>query len=309
MTQPIHLQFRASLRYNVPRRQWIAYHIKESFVWQPDQTTLAFRLPAPLFGLSQDGEYMLIGRGSGMLIAARTGQRVPITPQLMKRFSLGQRTAVQISGKKVILHNLALQGQTTTIDLAHELPAQSGNRVWERIDEALLSPNGRFLAIAFSRETHGFDNAWGAVYAVNGERLYGLPLDRSSGPLLQFSPDSSLLAVSTRNRHITVMNSATGQEVLTLSHSDSPHFSMIWDDNNNLRYAYRNGRNEWIVSGEKGRRYKFNENGRIATLALADANHIGVLLTSGHLNVYALPYIQLIKTYMLVDESPPATAD
>lgn len=290
-------QFGTNLRYNQHTKQWIAYHIKETFVWNPDQPTLAHRLSGTVHGISEDGQYMLFT--ANHLLEAASCEKVPITQERMARFSLGQRTIVRITNYGVMAHEVT--AKTKILKFPEEVKPLPGTGVRQGIDSAVISPNGRFLAVAFSAEGGGFENMWGAVYTLDKEKLYRVSINRFANPLFHFSADSKLLAVNPRDRTIHILNSATGQVVTTIAQYDTPRIALL-PQADDLLFAYRDGRNEWKLANTEGVLATHKEEDRIAALAFAEDTHLGVLLNNGRINVYQLTDMRRTQTYRWADE-------
>ena len=130
---------------------------------------------------------------SNHLLDAASCEKVPITQDRMAQFSLGQRTIVRITDYGVMAQEVT--AKTKILKFPEEVKPSPGTGVQQGIDKAVISPNGRFLAVAFSAAGGGFENMWGAVYTLEKEQLYRLSLNHFANPLLHFSADSKLLAV------------------------------------------------------------------------------------------------------------------
>ena len=286
-------KFVTDLRFSPLTGQWLAHNIEETIVWHNGQAAPAYRLPGPLIGISQDGGMILTGRKEIHLAASDTGEPLKLTPKVAVQFALGQRLWVRTMGFTVYVYNPATPGQPKKLDFSDEFKPAPG--VHQALGRTAVSPNGRAIAVTFEAEGGGFETSRGSVFDMEGKRLYRFSVDHNTLPMLHFTANPNVLAVSSNVNYITLYDGENGRVLQKIRYTDTPKLA-VRPDSEPLMFVYRNGRSTWhLVEGDHTL-LKANEKDRIQALAFTDANSIGVLLVDGTLNVYTLD-AKLLETY------------
>ncbi len=286
-------KFITDLRFSPQTGQWLAHNIEETIVWHDGQAASAYRLPGPLIGISQNGGMILTGRNKIQLAASDTGEPLKLTSMLAAQFALGQRLWVKTMGFTVYVHNAATPGQPKKLDFSDEFRPASD--VYQSLGQTAVSADGHAIAVTFNADGGGFETSRGSVFDMEGNRLYRFSVDHNTLPMLHFSANPNVLAVSSNVNYITLYDGENGSVLQKIRYMDTPKLA-VRPDSEPLMFVYANGRSTWHLAEGDHTILKADEKECIQALAFADANTIGVLLVDGTLNIYTLD-AKLLKTY------------
>ncbi len=286
-------KFITDLRFSPQTGQWLAHNIEETIVWHDGQTASAYRLPGPLIGISQDGGMILTGRNKIHLAASDTGEPLKLTSMLAAQFALGQRLSVRTMGFTVYVHNAATLGRSKKLDFSDEFTPAPG--VYQTLGQTAVTADGKAIAVTFNADGGGFETSWGGVFDMAGKCLYHFSVDHNTLPMLHFTANPNVLAVSSNVNHMTLYDGKNGRVLQKIRYIDTPKLA-VRPVSEPLMFVYRNGRSTWHIAEGDHTILKVDEKERIEALAFANADTIGVLLDDGTLNVYTLD-VKLLKTY------------
>jgi WD40 repeat protein len=180
--------------------------------WDVKDDKVLFRCPGQLFAVSGNSQTFITKSTNNtfQIWESKTGLELHLDNVNPDSYDLGNRIFISVDNEKKLMHIKDVFNVRPTISLNFR------GRIEDEaiIDNWAISPDGRFVAIAFYFSIAGHDKAWGMCVDVKGDNQFGFEVNRfTHSPMIDFARYHPLLAVEKKTESISLYQLNTGKSI------------------------------------------------------------------------------------------------